>query len=63
MQRLLDEGVARERLLYINFEDERLLPFGPGDFQELLDAYYARFPALRDERCHLFLDEVQRIEA
>lgn len=62
MHELLAAGIEKERILYVNFEDERLLPFGPHDFQTLLDAYYRKFPAFRDRGAHLFLDEVQRIE-
>jgi len=62
MRELLADGVPKRRLLYVNFEDERLMPFAAVDFQEILDAYYRKFPALKDQRCYLFLDEVQRIE-
>lgn len=62
MHRLLEGGQPKERLLYLNFEDERLLPFRTKDFQTILDVYFSRLPALKDEHCHFFLDEVQRIE-
>ncbi len=62
MQALLGSGLAKERLLYLNFEDERLLPFSVADFQEVLDTYYRKFPAFKKQTCHFFLDEVQRVE-
>lgn len=62
MQQLLAEGVEKERILYVNFEDERLLPFGASDFQVLLDAYFRKFPSFRGRGAHLFIDEAQRIE-
>jgi uncharacterized protein len=62
MQQLMADGVEKKRILYINFEDERLLPFSTSDFQELLDTYYRKYPALKQEDCYLFLDEVHRIE-
>ncbi len=62
MQRLLGQGIEKERLLYVNFEDERLLPFSTQDFQLLLDTYFGKYPALREEGAFLFLDEVQRID-
>lgn len=62
MRELLDAGVAKRRLLYVNFEDERLMPFSAADFQGILDAYYRKFPSLEEHRSYLFLDEVQRIE-
>ncbi|MGV8124583.1 MAG: ATP-binding protein [Candidatus Xenobiia bacterium LiM19] len=62
IKELLDSGIERERILYLNFEDERLLPFSHTNFQDILDMYYRRFPSLKEKHCHLFLDEVQRIE-
>ncbi len=62
MQELLRAGVSKERLLYVNFEDDRLLPFAARDFQSLLDAYFSRSPRLKEERCYLFLDEAQRVD-
>jgi uncharacterized protein len=62
MQALLASALAKERLLYLNFEDERLLPFSAADFQEVLDTYYRKFPAFKKLTCHFFLDEVQRVE-
>lgn len=62
MQDLLAGGVPKERLLYLNFEDDRLLQFQASDFQTILDVYFSRFPGLKDEPCYLFLDEAQRIE-
>lgn len=62
MQELLEKGLEKERLLYLNFEDERLLPFSAQNFQSILETYYRKFPAFKTRECYLFLDEVQRIE-
>lgn len=62
MQELMENGLEKERLLYLNFEDERLLPFSARDFQFVMETYYRKFPALKSKRCYLFLDEVQRID-
>lgn len=62
MEGLLKKDVPKERLLYLNFEDERLLPFRAKDFASVLDTYYRKFPEFKNERCYLFLDEVQGIE-
>ena len=51
MTELLKSGITRERLLYINFEDERLRGFSVNDFQMILDIYYERFPNNRNELC------------
>jgi len=62
MHELLDQGLEKERLLYLNFEDERLLPFSARNFQLILDTYYRKFPDFKNKQCYLFFDEVQRIE-
>ena len=53
MQLLLDKGLGKERILYLNFEDERLLPFSASDFQVILETYYRKFPAFKNKQCHL----------
>lgn len=58
---LLSEGVQKERILYLNFEDDRLLEFDVHNFQETLDIYYGKYPEHRNCRCYFFFDEIQRI--
>jgi predicted AAA+ superfamily ATPase len=62
MKELLDEGIPKERILYLNFEDDRLLPFSAGDFQTILDTYYRKFPSFKTMECFYFFDEIQRIQ-
>lgn len=62
MQDLASNGVARERMLYMNFEDERLLSFSARDFQSLLDAFYRRNPDVMDTECYFFFDEIQQVD-
>jgi len=62
MARLLQADVKKNRILYFNFEDERLLPFEISDFQMILDTYYSKYPELKDVPCYLFLDEIHRID-
>ena len=62
MQELLDQGVPKERLLYLNFEDERLLPFAATNFQLIPNVYYRKYPSFKEDLCYLFLDEAQRID-
>ena len=40
MRELLASGVARERLLYLNFEDDRLAGVRVGDLQWIVEAFY-----------------------
>jgi hypothetical protein len=56
----MDQGVPRERVPYINLEDERLAGFSVRDFSVLLEEYYRRFPALRGrETVTWCFDEIQ----
>jgi hypothetical protein len=61
MQYLLKAGIPRERMLYINFEDDRLAHIKIGDLQWLIEAFYAFNPQLKEVTCHLFFDEIQQI--
>ena len=39
MQELLREGIPLNRILYLNFDDDRLFGFTVSDFQSILDVY------------------------
>ena len=39
MQALLNKGLQKEKILYLNFEDDRLEDFQSSHFQLILDAY------------------------
>lgn len=57
----LEASVGRERILYINFEDERILPLDVKDLDSILEAYYELYPENVDRELHLFFDEVQNV--
>lgn len=59
---LLKEGVDRSNILYINFEDDRLLPIDQQKFAALVDSFYSIYPENHDKKCYLFFDEVQNIQ-
>jgi predicted AAA+ superfamily ATPase len=54
--------IPRSRLIYINFEDDRLLPLSPSDLGALSDAYFELYPDNRDKEVLVFLDEIQHVE-
>lgn len=58
---LLSQGVLKQQILMINFEDDRLLPMTAKEMGALLDAFYTLYPENHDRCCYLFLDEVQNI--
>jgi predicted AAA+ superfamily ATPase len=57
----LAEGIDRSRLLYLNFEDERLLPLAASDLSRIPEAFYRRFPDSRGVPCWFFFDEIQNV--
>lgn len=60
MQHLLNNGKTWKDMLYVNFEDDRLLGFETSDFERLLEAHASMSGS--DEPPILFLDEIQNIE-
>jgi len=58
---LLDSGIERERILYLNFEDDRLFGFSLSDFQIILDVFYAAAPEKKSSHCYFFFDEIQNV--
>ncbi len=61
MRELLASGIGRERLLYLNFEDDRLADVRVGDLQWIPEAFYGANPELKDRPCWFFFDEIQRV--
>lgn len=55
---LIEQGISWESILFINFEDERLIGFDSSDFNLLLEAHYELNNNIEPI---LFLDEIQNI--
>ena len=62
IRELLSEKIALERILYLNFEDDRILPMDHKAMGQLIDAWYTLYPENHNRCCYLFLDEVQNVE-
>jgi hypothetical protein len=62
IQKLLANGVSKENILYINFEDDRLFGFNLEDCQSILDVFYGQNPEKKSEECYFFFDEIQNID-
>lgn len=62
IRELIAEGTSIEQILYINFEDDRVLPMNQKELGQFLDAFYTLYPQNHDRLCHLFLDEIQNVE-
>ena len=61
MNDLLASGVPKERMLHVNFEDDRLLGMTVEDLRYIPEVYYQMFPENRGRRCYFFFDEIQNI--
>lgn len=62
LQRRLKSGVSRDRLVYFNFEDERLDRMRAQHLGLLIEAYYRVYPDYRHKsRVTFGLDEIQRV--
>ncbi len=62
INRLLAEGVGRERIVYLNLEDDRIYPAVASELDAILQAHAELHPELAGEKRYLFLDEVQAVE-
>lgn len=60
--KLLNDGIPLSRILYINFEDDRLLPLDRKKLASLIEAFYSLYPENHEHKCYLFLDEIQNVE-
>jgi predicted AAA+ superfamily ATPase len=59
--KLLDSGVSKTTILYINFEDDRLIPLNEQKLAQWVDAFYSLYPENHDRKCYLFFDEIQNV--
>ncbi len=63
MHKMLKSGLSKEKMLYINFEDDRLIGFKVQDFQIILDVYYEYFPNnISSDDVIFYFDEIQNID-
>ena len=59
--KLAAAGVDRRRILYLNFEDDRLHPIQAGELDLVLRCWREVFPEIGGQSLYLFLDEVQNV--
>ena len=58
IQELILKDVPKETILFINFEDERLLNLKAEHLHLLLEAYYELHPENTSKKLYLFFDEI-----
>ena len=59
IKKLIEKKNHMTDILYLNFEDERILPMGGRDLQNILDAYFELYE--KKTNPILFFDEIQNI--
>ena len=62
INRLLADGVARERILWVSFDDERLIQMKADDLDVIIECYREMYPDINLGEVYIFFDEIQLIE-
>ena len=62
MNRLIENGVSRQQILCIGFDDERFLSISAENLDEILQAYREMFPNQPLKDVYMFFDEIQLVE-
>jgi predicted AAA+ superfamily ATPase len=62
IQRLIESGVSRQNILYLNFFDDRLHALRQENLGLIAEAYYSIFPKKKNsETVYCFFDEIQSV--
>lgn len=59
----LIEKIGKDRIVYINFEDDRILPMNFKELYNINEAYYELYPQNKDKGIYLFFDEIQNVDS
>ncbi|MDA0772228.1 MAG: ATP-binding protein [Cyanobacteria bacterium] len=59
IKQLRKNKIAKEKIIYINFEDDRILPLESCDLDSLIQAYNELYP--QNDQVYFFFDEIQNI--
>ncbi|MBU4299212.1 ATP-binding protein [Patescibacteria group bacterium] len=62
IKNLLKKGIKKERILYINFEDPKLVALSLSDLSVFLEVFYEIYPQNKNQKVWLFFDEIQNIK-
>ncbi len=61
IQELIRDGISKENVLYINFEDDRLINANSDDLEKLFESYLENFNINKKQNIFLFFDEIQTV--
>jgi len=61
IKQLRNKGLKKERILFLNFEDERL-KLDTENLDEIIQAYTELYPNFELKNCYFFFDEIQNVK-
>lgn len=59
---LLNSGVSKEQILWIDFDDERLYNLKADNLDDIISSYLELFPDMNMHSVYMFFDEIQLID-
>ena len=59
---LLASGVKREQILWIGFDDERLVSLKSEQLNDIITAYMELYPSIPIKEAYIFFDEIQLVD-
>jgi len=62
IKRLIESGIKKENILYLNFEDPKLIEINFKEIEEIIKLHWQLYPASIKEKLHIFIDEPQNIK-
>ena len=62
IKRLRESGIKKENILYLNFEDPKLIEVNFKEIEEIIKLHWQLYPASIKEKLHIFIDEPQNIK-
>lgn len=62
IEEIMKKGIPKENILYINFEDNKLIGANSNDLEKLLETYFELYKVDKNKKIYLFLDEIQTVK-
>lgn len=58
----IGKKIPKNRILYIDFEDDRLINADVKDMRNMINIFYEIYPENKNNKVYLFFDEIQNVE-
>lgn len=62
VNQLLKDGIIKKRILWIGFDDERLVGMTTDELDDIISSYMEMFPEISINEAYMFFDEIQLIK-